>query len=918
MKSFPLSIQSVWFGVALLFAAALSSHAHLLPAGIEKLTSVEGITEYRLTNGLSVLLFPDNSKPLATVDLVFKVGSRQEGYGEKGMAHLLEHLNFKGTDEHTNIPQELSERGARANANTWLDRTQYFETFDATEANLRWALELEADRMIHSHIWKKDLDTEFSVVRNEYEMGENDPGNVLNKRMMPTVFQWHNYGRDTIGEKSDIEGAPIERLQAFYHYYYQPDNAVLIVSGKIDEQQTLGMIAEYYGPIPKPARQLIPTYTREPVQDGEREITLRRTGDIQLVSAMYRAAPSSHEDAAALTVLADLLTDAPSGRLYKALVESKKAVSVDGSMLGLAEAGVLTFTARLRQEQSIDGVRGILLGILENMKTNPPTAEEVEKSKTRQLKDFENSFKDSSAFTGRLAEGVASGDWRLVFVQRDYLEKMTPDLVSRAAEYYLKPANRTLGIFIPEKVSDRVEIPNAPDLAVLLRDYKGKPEVAAGENFDATPDNIEKRTMRGVLPNGMKYAFLPKQTRGGVVNANLTFRFGTLETLLGKSAVGDMTASLLDKGSRSKSRQEIHDAFDKLKAEVSFSGSKDSLDVNIVSDKEHIADVLRLAAEVVRQPAFPAHEFDILKRDRLASFEEQKSNPQALAYIAFRRATSPPFSKDDPRYPMNLEESAAAFESVTVDQVAEFYQGFYGASSATAGFVGDFDPKDVEALLREAFGDWKNRVPFQRIANDYQFVPVRSETIPTPDKANAVYFAGLSFPMKQDDDQYPALLMGGRIIGGGILNSRLARRIRQKEGLSYGVEAFFNADALDELGSFTSGMIFNPQNVRKLEVAFREEIEKASKDGFTEDELQQAKSGWLQGQKVNRSSDGSLAATLNLYLYLGRNLTWDAKLEDKVQSLTTTEVKTTVGKYLDFSKLTSVKAGDFKPAPEAR
>ena len=527
MKSFSLSIQSVWFGVSLLFVATLASQAQSLPVGIEKVTSVEGITEYRLTNGLIVLLFPDNSKPLATVNLVYKVGSRQEGYGEKGMAHLLEHLNFKGTDEHTNIPQKLSEHGARANANTWFDRTSYFETFDATEANLRWALELEADRMIHSHIWKKDLDSEFSVVRNEYEMGENDPGNVLTKRMLPTVFQWHNYGRDTIGEKSDIEGAPIERLQAYYQYYYQPDNAVLIVAGKIDDQQTLGMIAEYYGRIPRPARQLIPTYTREPVQDGEREITLRRTGDIQLVSAMYRGAPGSHEDAAALTVLADLLTDAPSGRLYKALVESKKAVSVDGSMWGLAEAGVLNFTARLRLDQSIDEVKPILLGMLENIRTNPPTAEEVEKSKTRLLKDFENSFKDSSGFAMRLTEGIASGDWRLVFIQRDYLEKMTPDLVLRAAEYYLKPANRTLGIFIPEKVSDRVETPNAPDVAVLLKDYKGKPEVAVGENFDATPDNIEKRTTRGALPNGMKYAFLPKQTRGGVVNANLTFRFGT-------------------------------------------------------------------------------------------------------------------------------------------------------------------------------------------------------------------------------------------------------------------------------------------------------------------------------------------------------------------------------------------------------
>ena len=205
---------------ALLLMAALSAivaqKALRLPSGVQKITAVEGITEYSLPNGLRVLLFPDPSKPIITVNITYKVGSRHENYGETGMAHLLEHLVFKGTPKHPNIPQELTERGARPNGTTWFDRTNYFETFDATDDNLRWALDLESDRMINSYIARKDLESEFSVVRNEYERGENSPGSVLNKRMMAAVFQWHNYGHSTIGEKSDIEEAPIERLQAFY------------------------------------------------------------------------------------------------------------------------------------------------------------------------------------------------------------------------------------------------------------------------------------------------------------------------------------------------------------------------------------------------------------------------------------------------------------------------------------------------------------------------------------------------------------------------------------------------------------------------------------------------------------------------------------------------------------------------------
>src|SRR5687767_8453 len=237
-----------------------------LPEGVERVTAVEGITEYTLPNGLRVLLFPDSSRPIITVNITYKVGSRHEDYGETGMAHLLEHLVFKGTPKHPNIPEELTSHGARANGTTWFDRTNYYETFTATDENLKWALELEADRMINSHISRTDLEKEFSVVRNEFERGENNPGSVLYKRMLPAVFQWHNYGHSTIGERSDIEGAPIERLQAFYKNYYQPDNAVLVVAGRIDERETLGMIAETFAKIPKPTRKLRETYTREPVQ----------------------------------------------------------------------------------------------------------------------------------------------------------------------------------------------------------------------------------------------------------------------------------------------------------------------------------------------------------------------------------------------------------------------------------------------------------------------------------------------------------------------------------------------------------------------------------------------------------------------------------------------------------------------------
>src|SRR5579862_7389992 len=314
-----------------------------------KITSVEGITQYKLDNGMDVLLFPDKSKPTVTVNVTYMVGSRHEGYGETGMAHLLEHMVYKGTKNRPDIKVELANHGANYNGSTWYDRTNYFETMDASDANLKWALEMEADRMVNSKVAKSDLDSEMTVVRSEFEMGENSPARVLEERVLSTAYLWHGYGRSTIGARSDIERVPIDRLQAFYHMYYQPDNAMLVVAGKIDEAKTLAAIKETFGAIPKPSRKLIPTYTEEPVQDGEREVVLRRAGDSQAVMVAYHTPAGSHPDAAALEVLTAILSDTPSGRLYKGLVETKKAISANGESYQLHDPGLTMFSAEARK-----------------------------------------------------------------------------------------------------------------------------------------------------------------------------------------------------------------------------------------------------------------------------------------------------------------------------------------------------------------------------------------------------------------------------------------------------------------------------------------------------------------------------------------------------------------------------------------
>jgi zinc protease len=880
--------------------------------------SVEGITQYVLSNGLVVLLFPDSSKPTITVNITYLVGSRNEGYGETGMAHLLEHMVFKGTPHHRNIPQELTEHGAQPNGSTWFDRTNYFETFAATGANLDWALDLEADRMVNSFIAKSDLESEFTVVRNEYEMGENDPFNVLEERVLSTAFLWHNYGKATIGARSDIEQVPIERLQLFYHRYYEPDDAVLLVAGKFDPQRTLQLIEQKFGRIPRPVRtgvmQIWPTYTIEPTQDGERTVTLRRVGDVQVVMAAYHVPAGSDSDFAAVQVLAQILGSAPSGRLYKALVDTKKAATVGASAYQLKEPGILYAYARVREEDPLDSASVALERTLDSVVTVPPTAEEVERGKALLLRNIELNLNNSERVGLWLSEWLAMGDWRLLFLYRDRLKGVTPADVQRVAARYLLPSNRTLGEFIPTTAPQRAEVPATPDVAALVRDYHGDTARAAGEAFDPSPANIERRVVRSALPNGLQLALLPKRTRGQSVNAYLRLRYGTLAAVTGKAVLADLAADMLLRGSRHHTRQQIKDSLDHLQARVNVFGGPTQTTVMIETTRPRLPAVLSLVAEVLREPAFDTTEFRTLRQENLAQIEEMKSEPMMRAQLALSRHLNP-YPQGDPRYTATLDEQAAEYGAATVEDARRFYDAFYGASHAELAVVGDFDPRAITSLVTDRFGDWRSAQPYQRVPQVYQDRPDTTIVIETPDKPNAAFFAGLNLHLRDDDPDYPALVLGNYMLGGGFLNSRLAVRIRQKEGLSYGVGSFVGVGALDSAGSFVTYAIYAPQNVRRLETAFREEIDRALRDGFTPTEVEQAKAGWRQEREVTRSRDQMLVSMLGSYLYLNRTLAYDADLERMVAALTPAQINAALRRYVIPGKITIVEAGDFAKHP---
>ncbi len=409
---------------------------------VEKVTEIEGISEYRLENGCRVLLFPDQSKPLVTVNMTVFVGSRHEGYGETGMAHLLEHLMFKGTPTNREIPKAMKDRGAtNFNGSTWYDRTNYYETLPATDENLKWAISLEADRLVNSFISGDDLASEMTVVRSEFERGENDPRRILMQRIMANAYEWHNYGKMTIGNRADIERVPIERLKAFYHKYYRVDNIMVVVAGKFDPEKTIAMVEEYFGAIPRPATELPATYTQEPVQDGERVVYLRRTGDVPMVGVGYHIPAASDPDYPAVEVLSNVLGMRPSGRLYKQLVETKLAARTTTREIAAHDPGMLLCMAEVPADGDIDAAKEALLRTVESVGQTPVSDEETRRAVAELEKQRDDLLADTEALAVELSEWAGYGDWRLFFLHRDRLEKVTSsDVTARRAK--LSPAEQ--------------------------------------------------------------------------------------------------------------------------------------------------------------------------------------------------------------------------------------------------------------------------------------------------------------------------------------------------------------------------------------------------------------------------------------------------------------------------------------------
>jgi zinc protease len=875
-------------------------------------TAVEGIKEYELNNGLHILLIPDASQTNIVVNIVYKVGSRHEGYGETGMAHLIEHMLFKQCGKFTDIKKAIADKGAFANGTTSYDRTNYYEILSASDENLRWALDMEADRMVNSKILPEELQKEFSVVRNEFEIDENYPSNVLNERIVSAMYLWHNYGKSTIGSKEDIERVKAESLKTFYKKYYQPDNAVLVIAGEFDEKKALEEAQQYFAPIPKPTRVLQAPYTVEPPQDGERSVLLRRTGDIQYIGMGYHTPSVADKDFAANDVLIEILTNNPSGLFYKKLVDTKLASKVSGYAQTLYDPGFTYFETEVPKDKSIDSAKQALFQAADAVLTMNISEEDLTRAKNNRLKYIENTNNKIINLSIGITEFIAAGDWRLWFLSRDRIEQLKVADVQEVAKKYYKTSNRTYGLFMPEAAPDRTKVNETPDVAQLLNGYKGKEVAAQKANFENNIENIKKNTEYGKLVNGGKYALLQKPTKGDKIDAVITLRLGDEKSLTNKNETASILAKMLKTGTTTRTKKQIADELDRIKTDINVYGSSNVLTIRINTDKQNLPAAMALLDDLLKHPKFDAAEFDKTILDTKADYEANRNEPSAIASIRLAKLTSK-YPKGHPNYASDTDEGLADLANIKLDDLKKYYADFYGANNSVSSFVGELDKKPILDFLQGTLGSWTSKMPYKEVETKYFDVPGTVENISTPDKTNAALMGNINLNISEKNTDYPAVFIANELLGGGaFLSSRIPQRLREKEGMSYGAGTYVGADYKYNAGNWGVYAFFNPLYQGRLDSALHQEITKAKTEGFTEDELKKSVGSWLEQNKTRLGVNVILANLLRNYLQDERSLDDYVTFENKIKALNLPTVNAALRKYFDEAKLTLIYAGDFQ------
>ena len=902
------------------FLVCLSFGAAALPANVEQVESFRGLTQYRLkSNGMTILLAQDRSSPVFTFMVVYRVGSRNEAPGNTGSAHLLEHMIFNKSTEnfgrargHKTFQEVLYEAGADAgssNMTTWYDRMNGYSTLPSDKLEL--AMKIEADRLGRGLILDSERQSEMSVVRNEFEIGENNPVQALFKATVAAAITAHPYHWSTIGYRSDIEGVTTEKLKEHYKTYFWPNNAEAILVGDFDVERALALFDREFGGFKRSPHEIPKVITTEPPQEGERRVQVRRPGTLGLVMMGYMRPGALHPDYITVEVLSSILADGVNSRLYRALVDTGLATNVGSFNFLLQDPYPLIVNATLAPGKTHQEVEAAIKAAVADVVAKGVTDAEVKRAQQQIEVSVIRARDGTYNFARTLGEAVASSNWKKFLTYVDEVKAVGAADIQRVAARYLVADQTTVGWFIPAQVGKRPEMANVPPATT--------PPPAIDVASDAKPvaapvkRSFASRTVRKVLANGIILDVVENRAVPTVAIRGIAVA-GNTAAPPGKPALAALTAKMLQRGTVTRTKEQIGALLDDVGATRAYAIALNETAINANGMARDLPLLLDVISDELRNPAFGAEELAKAKKELETDYLRADDN---TSQRALERLSQLVYPREHPYHFHGRAEKVASVAAITEAELREFHRARYTGANIILAVVGDVDAAKTVALVEKALGGIARgaRLSFSKVARVSPPATAVREPVTMRGKANMNLVFGTASGLRRLDPDYEAALVANAALGQTALSSRLGRRVRDTEGLSYHLYSrYAYSDELD--GLWFTDVNVAPQNLAKAMKSAREVIDQYVREGATDAEVEAQKSFFAGNYQVNLGSNAGIANALVQAEKLGFGPRYLDEYPGRIRAVTTAQANAAMKKYFAADRLNVIVAGDLDKVPE--
>lgn len=885
----------------------------------------QNVEEYRLDNGLRIILAPNDKENKIFMNTVYLTGSLNDPKGKGGLAHLLEHLAFKGTKnvKGDEFQRRLDQYTLMTNASTDYYSTKYTNVIRPEKTALSEVIFLEAERMDQLVLQEKYVPTEIDIVKREREIRLDQPFSVLMDQVFKSAYGNQYLGRLPIGDLNELQSINMQELNQFYRSWYAPNNAFMVISGKFDKAEVLKQIDSHFSPIPSrnvPSQVKVPALKPEQIQ--QREFTVQKGSDLAKFN-IYLNGPDE-KIKTALAVSPTLYTLQPSGHLYQSMVESGKSTMVQSSTWLDKDFNLVFMGAIYAPNHQPKTVEQSLIQGVEQ--SQPFTEAELNRVKNLTRNQADNIKNSATALGSRLSDyAVAySGDWSQYFKDLNAIENLNVSQVNQVYKGFLKPEYRISGNILPtpedQKKAQEVTQTEAPkktldqqveteeplkDVSVYQAEVKQY--VAQSKQYLSAKD---KQIQRGKLKNGIKYALFPTNIRDDKVYATISLDFGTAQSLMNKGEILDLTAYLMLRSSESQSLQQIADKIIEVGGSATASPSSNGLNIQISAKKEKFAEFFQYVVDVLKNPAFEQSQFDLIKGQTLSSLDRPYTEPDTVSSLTMAR-TIEVYQPGDIRFHFEPELATRQFKAATREQVVALYQQFFKTHHAHIAVTGEFQPKSIQKMLKNSFADWKAAQPYERLKSEYRSYPAQKIHALSEQREFGSYQALLTFPVGADHADVPALQVFRHILGDSQLSSRLAQELREKNALVYGFSAHVQFNEWADSGALALGANYTAGKSAQVSQTVHQVLNELLTRGVTEQEVEAAKASILKKRVNALEDDRRIHSMLVPQLEKDRKLIYREKRDQAIAQLTKADIDAVIKKYIKLDQLVEVMADQY-------